>query len=202
LHPFMPFITEEIWQNLPENRGSIMVAEFPKVEERELRPEVEAEMGLVMRVIGAVRNLRSELNIPPAKKVEVILHAGEENARSLLEESRVYIESLARTAALKVLPGGEKPKGSATGIVEAVEVFLPLKGIIDLEDEEKRIRKELGKIGEDLGRTNLKLHNRDFLERAKAEAVEKEREKVRVLSDREAKLRESLARVQGWRKEI
>ena len=78
LHPFMPFITEEIWQNLPGNQGSIMVSEFPRVEEGELQPEDEAEMELVMGVIGAVRNLRSELNIPPAKKVEVILHSGQE----------------------------------------------------------------------------------------------------------------------------
>jgi valyl-tRNA synthetase len=201
LHPFMPFITEEIWQNLPGNQGSIMVSEFPKVEEGELRPEEEAEMGLVMGVIGAVRNLRSELNIPPAKKVEMILHSGQEKARKLLEESRVYIESLARTSALTIEPGGEKPKGSATAIVEAVEVFLPLRGIIDLEGEEKRLQKELAKIGEDLGRTHLKLHNRDFLEKAKAEAVEKEREKVKNLSEREGKLKESLARVQGWRRE-
>ena len=131
-----------------------------------------------MKVIGAVRNLRSEMNIPPAKKVEVILHCRKEKTRKLLEENRVYVESLARTAALTIEPGGEKPKGSATAIVEAVEVFLPLRGIIDLEDEEKRIQKELAKIGEDLSRTHLKLHNRDFLERAKAEAVEKEREKV------------------------
>jgi valyl-tRNA synthetase len=159
-------------------------------------------MGLVMNVIGAVRNLRSELNIPPAKKVELILHAGEERIRNLVEGNRLYIENLARTAALAVLPGGEKPKGSATAIVEAVEVFLPLKGIIDLEEEEKRIQRELKKIGEDLSRTNLKLHNRDFLERAKAEAVAKEKEKVKSLSERDTKLKESLARVQGWRKEV
>jgi valyl-tRNA synthetase len=201
LHPFMPFITEEIWQNLPGNQGSIMVSEFPKVEEGELRPEDEADMGMVMGVIGAVRNLRSELNIPPAKKVEVILHAGQEKTRRLLEKSRVYVESLARTAALTIQPGGEKPKGSATAIVEAVEVYLPLRGIIDLEDEEKRIQKELAKIGEDLSRTHLKLHNQDFLERAKSEAVEKEKEKVKALSEREGKLKESLTRVQGWRRE-
>jgi len=142
------------------------------------------------------------LNIPPAKKVELILHAGEERIRNLVEGNRLYIENLARTAALAVLPGGEKPKGSATAIVEAVEVFLPLKGIIDLEEEEKRIQRELKKIGEDLSRTNLKLHNRDFLERAKAEAVAKEKEKVKSLSERDTKLKESLARVQGWRKEV
>ena len=122
-----------------------MVSEFPKVEEGELRPEDEAEMGLVMSVIGAVRNLRSELNIPPAKKVEVILHSGQEKIRNLLEESRVYIESLARTAALTIQPGGEKPKGSATAIVEAVEVFLPLRGIIDLKTKRSASEKSCGK---------------------------------------------------------
>ncbi len=82
-----------------------------------------------------------------------------------------------------------------------VELFLPLKGILNLEDEERRIQKELTKIVEDLSRTDLKLHNRDFLEKARPEAVEKEKEKVKVLSEKEAILKESLTRVKAWRME-
>ena len=202
LHPFMPFITEEIWQLLPGNEGSIMVAEFPKVQEGEVQPETEAEMGLVMGVIGAIRNLRSELNLPPSKTVEVILHSEKEDALDPLRMNRVYIESLAHTGKISFQSAGEKPKAAATAIVEEIEVFLPLKGLINLDDEEKRIKKEISKVEEEMTRTNLKLHNEEFLGKARLEAVEKEKEKARTLAEKGAKLQEGLERVQGWKKGI
>jgi len=202
LHPFMPFITEEIWQLLPGNEGSIMVAEFPKVQEGEVQPETEAEMGLVMGVIGAIRNLRSELNLPPSKTVEVILHSEKEDAVDPLRMNRVYIESLAHTGKISFQSAGEKPKAAATAIVEGIEVFLPLKGLINLDDEEKRIKKEISKVEEEMTRTNLKLHNEEFLGKARLEAVEKEKEKARTLAEKGAKLQEGLERVQGWKKGI
>jgi valyl-tRNA synthetase len=202
LHPFMPFITEEIWQLLPGNEGSIMVAEFPKVQEGEVQPKTEAEMGLVMGVIGAIRNLRSELNLPPSKTVEVILHSEKEDAVDPLRMNRVYIESLAHTGKISFQSAGEKPKAAATAIVEEIEVFLPLKGLINLDDEEKRIKKEISKVEEEMTRTNLKLHNEEFLGKARLEAVEKEKEKARTLAEKGAKLQEGLERVQGWKKGI
>ena len=202
LHPFMPFITEEIWQLLPGNEGSIMVAEFPKVQEGEVQPETEAEMGLVMGVIGAIRNLRSELNLSPSKTVEVILHCEKEDALDPPRMNRVYIESLAHTGKISFQSAGEKPKAAATAIVEGIEVFLPLKGLINLDDEEKRIKKEISKVEEEMTRTNLKLHNEEFLGKARLEAVEKEKEKARTLAEKGAKLQEGLERVQGWKKGI
>ena len=202
LHPFMPFITEEIWQLLPGNEGSIMVAEFPKVQEGEVQPETEAEMGLVMGVIGAIRNLRSELNLPPSKTVEVILHSEKEEALDSPRMNRVYIESLAHTGKISFQSAGEKPKAAATAIVEEIEVFLPLKGLINLDDEEKRIKKEISKVEEEMTRTNLKLHNEEFLGKARLEAVEKEKGKARTLAEKGAKLQEGLERVQGWKKGI
>ena len=202
LHPFMPFITEEIWQLLPGNEGSIMVAEFPKVQEGEVQPETEAEMGLVMGVIGAIRNLRSELNLSPSKTVEVILHCEKEDALDPPRMNRVYIESLAHTGKISFQSAGEKPKAAATAIVEEIEVFLPLKGLINLDDEEKRIKKEISKVEEEMTRTNLKLHNEEFLGKARLEAVEKEKEKARTLAEKGAKLQEGLERVQGWKKGI
>ena len=200
LHPFMPFITEEIWQSLPGNQGSIMVAEFPKVEEGEIQPGAEAEMELVMSVIGAVRNLRSELNIPPAKQVEVVLQSKNGGALNTLERNRIYVGSLARATQMAFQPEGEKPRASATSVVGDVEVFLPLKGLINLDEEEKRIQKEISKVAEELSRINLKLHNEEFLRKAKTEAVEKERERAKVLVDKEAKLKEGLGRVRAWKK--
>ncbi|MBM4330133.1 MAG: valine--tRNA ligase [Deltaproteobacteria bacterium] len=200
LHPFMPFITEEIWQNLPGNAGSIMAAEFPKIQEGAIQPDTEAEMDLVMGVIGAIRNLRSELNVPPGKLVEVVMQCQIRATLSALSMNEIYIASLARTGKISWQSEGEKPKASATAISGDIEIFLPLKGLINLDDEEKRIQKEISKIEEEISRTSLKLHNEEFLHKARAEAVEKEREKARALSEKGAKLKEGLERVQTWKK--
>jgi valyl-tRNA synthetase len=199
LHPFMPFITEEIWQSLPGNEGSIMVAEFPKVQETEMDPGAEAEMDLVMGVIGAIRNVRSELNVPPAKQVEVVLQSKNRGALNTLERNRNYLESLARAGKISIQSEGEKPKASATSLVGEVEVFLPLTGLINLDDEEKRMQKEISKIAGELERIHLKLHNEEFLHKARPEAVEKEREKAKALTEKGRKFTEGLARVQAWK---
>jgi valyl-tRNA synthetase len=201
LHPFMPFITEEIWQDLPGNQGSIMVADFPRVRENDVYPREEARMELIMKVIGAIRNLRSEMEIPPGKKVEAILYCPKKETLPVLEESRLYVENLGRTEKLGLQSGGQRPKASATAIVDDVEVYLPLKGLIHLDEEEKKVQKELAKVLEDLSRTQRKLQNQDFVSRAKPEAVEKERGKAQTMADKAAKLKESLERVQGWKKE-
>jgi len=201
LHPFMPFITEEIWQSLPSNEGSIMRADFPQTREDEVQPGVEAETELVMSVIGAIRNIRSELNVPPAKKVEVILHSKNQESLKKLGRSQVYMESLARTAKIVFQADGEKPKSSATSVVGEVEVFVPLKGLINLEDEERRLQKEITKIIEELNRTHLKLRNEEFLRKARPEAIEKEREKAKALAEKEAKFKEGFERLRTWKAE-
>jgi valyl-tRNA synthetase len=201
LHPFMPFITEEIWQNLPGNAGSIMVAEFPRVKESEIHPQAEFRMDLIREVVGAIRNLRSEMDVGPAKRVEVILYSPKEEVLNLLQENRGYVEGLARVERMTFQSRGEKPKRSAMAVVGEVEVFLPLKGLIDLEDEEKRLQKEFTKVAVELNRTNQKLQNQEFLKRARPEAVSKEREKARALTEREAKLKEALERVRAWKEE-
>jgi valyl-tRNA synthetase len=199
LHPFMPFITEEIWQSLPGNTGSVMTSEFPRVQEEEIQIEIEAEMERVMTVIGAIRNLRSELNVPPAKAVEVILQSSNPEALEILKQNRLYVEILSRTGEIFFQSDGEKPKASATSVVGDVELFLPLKGLVNLDDELVRIRKEISKLEDELSRTHRKLHNEDFLHKARPEAVEKERERARELAEKGAKLKEGLERVQAWK---
>lgn len=110
LHPFMPFITEEIWQSLPGSEGSIMVAKFPQAQEGDAQPEAETEMEMVMGVIGAIRNLRSELNVPPSKIAEVIIHSEKEDALHPLRMNGNYIESLARTGKISRSPEARNPK--------------------------------------------------------------------------------------------
>lgn len=202
LHPFMPFITEEIWQHLPGNEGSIMIAEFPRVQEEEIQSAVEAEMELIMEIISSIRNLRSELNIAPSRKVEVILDVHDQQVLNNLQQNQIYMENLALANKITWQSSGGKPKASATAVIGPVEVFLPLQGLIHLDEEEKRIKKEIGKIEEELARANLKLHNEEFLQKARPEAVFKEKEKARLLTEKITKLQEGLARVQAWMKEI
>ncbi len=178
-----------------------MVAEFPAFRGEQIDARAEARMDLVMNVIGAIRNLRSEMGIPPGKKVEVIFSSSDLESLQILEESRSYVENLARVEKITAQSGGEKPKASATAVVGEVEVFLPLKGLINLEEEEKRLGKELSKLADDLTRTRRKLENQDFLNRARPEAVEKEKEKAQVMAEKEAKLREGLERVKAWKEE-
>jgi valyl-tRNA synthetase len=200
LHPFMPFITEEIRQSLPGSEGSIMTAEFPRVRPEEIQPEVEAEMGLVMGVIGGIRNLRSELNVPPVKEVEVVLYSRNEPALTEMQRHERYVRTLARAGEIAYRSDGGKPKASATAVVGEIEVFLPLKDLINLEEEERRIEKEISKIGSEMSRVTLKLQNEDFLTKARPEAVEKEKEKSRSLAEKAAKLKEGLERIQSWKR--
>jgi valyl-tRNA synthetase len=200
LHPFMPFITEEIWQRLPGHQGSIMVAPFPSTQEEKIYPREERQMQGLMEVITSIRNLRSELNVPPSQKVDGILYSLVPESLQILEAHRGYIETLARTGALTFQLGGERPRMSATAIVGDVEVFVPLKGFIDLEEEEGRIQKSLEKAQEELGRVERKLTNEEFQRKARPEAVQKEKEKAKDLKAKEVKLKESLERIRSWKK--
>ncbi len=136
LHPFMPFITEEIYQKLPGIQGSIMVAPYPEADDALLNPAAEAEMGLLMDTITAIRNLRGEMNVPPAAQVDVFLHSTDPQA---LEALALHGQSLTLLAKVKELtfnaPSGP-PAAAAKAVVDAVEIFLPLAGLIDFSEEE------------------------------------------------------------------
>jgi len=138
--------------------------------------------------------------VPPAKKVEVVLRSPNPQTRENLERYQIYITSLTRAEKISWHVAGEKPKASATALVGDVEVFLPLKGLIDLDEEEKRIQKEIAKLSEELTQVNRKLQNEDFLKKARPEAVEKEKEKARAYIEKVTKFREGLERVQTWKK--
>ena len=135
LHPFMPFITEEIWQKLPGAQGSIMVAPYPQPDPRFDHPEAEAEMNLVMATITAIRNIRGEMNVPPATQVEVFLHSPEAGAIEALNRHRQSIQILGRVQELHCNSAGGPPAAAAKAVVDAVEIFMPLTGIIDFAEE-------------------------------------------------------------------
>ncbi|HPN33535.1 MAG TPA: valine--tRNA ligase [bacterium] len=195
LHPFMPFITEEIWQSLPMNESgvtavkSIMLQSYPLPDSATLDTAAEAEMALLQSVIGAVRNIRGEMNVPPAKEAVLILNA-EESLLPTLRTHENYIRKLGRVSA--VLYQAERPALAASAVAGGVQVWMPLAGLIDVEVEKKRLEKEIARLGAQVTGLEKKLLNRDFVDRAPREVIEKEKKKKEAFSQTLNKLQESL----------
>jgi len=195
LHPFVPFITEEIWQKLPGEVGSVMVAPYPQPDPALANPEAEAEMNLVMATITAIRNIRGEMNVPPATQVEVFLHSPETAAVAALSRHQQVIKILARVQALHSNADGGPPAAAAKAVVDQVDIFMPLTGIIDFAEEARRLEKELQKLGKDLDQAQRKLSNEDFLAKAPADVVAKEKEKLQGWTEKLTKLKTHRERI-------
>ncbi|HHU83057.1 MAG TPA: valine--tRNA ligase [Firmicutes bacterium] len=192
LHPYMPFITEEIWQVLPHEGESIMVVPWPEPDEKLLNPEAEEKMGLLMEVTRAIRNLRAESRVEPGRKVEAILLAGP-GEKKVLEENRLYLEVLAGLGQLAILPeGSAKPEQAVTAVVSGVEVYLPLAGLVDLEKEKERLEKELAELEEEKERLGKKLSNTQFLAKAPEAVVAKEKQKLAAVAEKYGKVSDRL----------
>ena len=194
LHPIMPFVTEELWHHLPNSEGSIMVAAFPEVDERFLDLQAEEEMAVVRDVITAIRNIRGEMNIAPAAQVEVKAF-GPRGLTDLVTAHGEYIEDLGRLSTLEVCKGGERPRVAASAVVRELELFVPLEGILDFEEESKRLKKEISKLEPELARVKKKLANEEFLARAPEEIVAKEKDKFERLGGKLDKLKMQLERL-------
>jgi valyl-tRNA synthetase len=200
LHPFMPFLTEEIWQQLPKAAGapqSIMITLYPVVDEHYLDEAAEKAMALLQGVIVAVRNLRAEYRISPGTPVDVVIHAAEGYSGALLPTYRALIMEQARCKRLDIEARGEPPVGSVKQVVGDVEVYLIVEGVVDVEAESARLQKDLGKAEKELEGLEKKLGNSSFVERAPAEVVERERERAAEARTRIERLREGLARLQA-----
>ncbi|NMA92023.1 MAG: valine--tRNA ligase [Firmicutes bacterium] len=194
LHPFMPFISEEIWQHLPGrfSREPLVVSPWPRPC-RELNfPRESTEMAMVQKVIRAIRNLRSQVQLPPTRRSPVVLRATAELEGVLRQESH-QLARLALAEPLTFDPSASKPRQALTAVVSReVEAYLPLKGVIDLEAEVGRLQRELQQMEGDLERTKGKLANRGFLQKAPAEIVEKEQARYRELNSRQEKLKQRI----------
>ncbi len=190
LHPVMPFVTEEIWQKLPQTSGSIMKAALPAIEDDRLDPAAEEAMELIMGVVNGIRNIRGEMNVRPATRVGVVCHYEKESDASLLNRHAGTISDLARLSDFAVLKaeGQPKPAQSAGTVVKTVEVFVILKDILDFDSEARRLEKELSRLEKEFGVTQKKLLNEDFLQKAPADVIEKEREKGIRLGEKIEKL--------------
>jgi valyl-tRNA synthetase len=194
LHPFMPYVTEELWHHLPNSQGSIMVADFPKPNESIIDREAEEQMAVVMEVTTAIRNIRGEMNIAPAAQVDAVVF-GPDSLTSTVQAYGHYIEDLARLSSLKLQRDGKRPKVAASAVVGELELFVPLEGVLDFREESQRLQKEISKLEPELARSKKKLANQEFLDRAPDEVVAKEREKFDRLADKLNKLQKQLERL-------
>ena len=193
LHPFMPFITEEIWQRLPHEGDSIMIAPYPKLGRRRVDTEAEREMAVVMGVVTAIRNIRGEMHLAPGLTLAAIVKPGPEAPTPLVRANAPLIQTLAR-ATVTVDPQASRPRNSALGVVGDVEVYVALEGVVDLGAERQRLQKEIKRAEDAIAFGRAKLARPEFAERAPAEIVDKEREKV---AQQEA-LRDKLVASLSW----
>ena len=189
LHPFMPFITEEIWQHIPHEGISIMKANWP-ANEAEIAGLIndadEASMMAVMETVKTIRALRLEVNAAPSKKSEVILNFSDAALRDVFKANTGYLTTLASAEPVTLMEiGGENPENALTGVANGVEIYLPLKGLIDVEKETARLNKEMATLDKEISRLEKKLGNQGFLAKAPAEVVAGEQEKLKGYQEKQ-----------------
>ena len=197
LHPILPFVTEEIWHALPGERPSatIMTAAYPQGAIIETDAAVVAEMELVMDVIRAIRNVRGELEVPPGRKIKVVLDCKTAAALAAVRAGENYIAALARVDELIAGVAIEHPRQASTQVAGDVEVLLPLAGLIDIAEEEARLGKEIVKTQKDVDFFTKKLSNQKFVDNAPAEVLEKDRAKLAAAQEKIAILQHSLDKI-------
>jgi valyl-tRNA synthetase len=171
LHPFVPFVTEEIYQKLPGAKSSIMLESFPSgAVDDALAIE---QMNLVMEIITAVRNIRSEMNIAPKQALTVLISLPDEAARERVAPHQDIICNLAKIEKLDIQAAAPRPKGAATALVADLKVFVLLEGVIDLNQEIARLDNQISKLDKELEKLNAKINNKAFMDKAPQDIVEK-----------------------------
>ncbi|CAM5204440.1 Valine--tRNA ligase OS=Lysinibacillus sphaericus OX=1421 GN=valS PE=3 SV=1 [Lysinibacillus sphaericus] len=186
LHPFMPFITEEIWQHLPHEGESITVAAWPTVRTDLHFAEEADNMKLLMDIIRSVRNIRAEVNTPMSKKVPLFISAKDSATVATLEANKAYLEKFCNPEPLTIGEGLEAPSQSMTAVVTGAELFLPLVGLINLQEEIARLEKELEKWAKEVKLVTGKLSNEKFVSKAPEALVNAEREKLADYEEKHA----------------
>ncbi len=199
LHPIMPFITEEIWQVLPGERpcASIMQADYPDGTGLPTDAVGAERMELVMDVIRAIRNIRGEMDVPPGKQITALLDCKSDKDQQILEEGAAAIRVLGKVGEMTIGQGLDRPEQSATQLAGDVEISLPLAGLVDIAEEEKRLQKELAKVQKDVDLFTKKLSNEKFIANAPAHVLEKDRGKLKDASEKLTVLQQSLKKIQA-----
>lgn len=205
LHPFIPFVTEEIWHRLPGANGSIMTASFPSHEADDFGiihdSESESEMDLIIEIITGIRNIRGEMRIPPSFALAAIVQSGEETIVDTVNNYKDIIIDLARLNSLVASDSVERPGASATSVVKGATIFVPLEGVVDFNKEIARLEKELFKITRELKSVVKKLSNDGFLAKAPSNVIDKVNEKKCILLEKQEKIEQNLDLIKGLQNE-
>ena len=183
LHPFIPYVTEYIWQNVKLDGDTIMTSSFPMSDKALIYKEVEKEFEFLQEIVSNIRNIRAEANVSPAKKIELIYNSNNETEISILENNLKILDKLANVE--KISKGVEIPELVGFRVVRDTEIYVPLADLIDKEKEIEKITKEIEKITKELDRVNNKLNNPSFVEKAPEAVIEKEKN---IKSELEAKI--------------
>lgn len=198
LHPFMPFVTEEIWSTLPTVKGSLMEASFPFDEakaEGVRNLGIEEKIDYVFALVSGIRNIRGEMNIPPSLELTVTMKTPDDNEKKLIEENSLTIQNLSRLKTLMISKGDEVPASCATAVVNGTIIYVSMQGVIDFEKEEKRLAKELDKVTRELLSISKRLSNESFLDKAPEDVVDKVRQQKDALEDKAEKLKTNLDKI-------
>lgn len=192
VHPFMPYVTEEIWERLPGADGSIMVAKFPEASEFKTDEQALREMDVLMGLITGVRNIRGEMGINPSTKLDTLVDIPDTQDAEIVRANAVHVQNLARVESVVIDSNAPKPEASATAVFGENQVHVQLKGLMDFEEEKKRLMKQIKSLEKDIGAADKKLKNKQFLEKAPANIVEEVREKVETMRAKRNKLNQNL----------
>jgi len=195
IHPFMPFVTEEIWQTLVKDGSSIMVSDFPMADDSLQDPDAARQMRVIIDVVTSVRNIRGEMNISPSKKLKVSIFAPDKECADIVTKGKDYIVNLANLEELNIGEKQEEPKDVATGVIGSIRVFVLLEGMMDVAGELARLDKEMAKVTKDLAFISKKLANRDFMSKASKTVVEKEEGKLKAVKEKHLALETALRKI-------
>jgi len=195
LHPFMPFITEELWQNTPHKGESIVVASYPSVDSGRVDLEAEAQVSMIQDVIAKIRNIRAEKNVDAKQPVTVRIATTDAAISSVLSGARDYIFKLAQVSEMEIVPALSGDKSAAQAVAAGCALEVPLAGLIDVESERARVSKELEKVRREIDGLERKLSNASFVERAPKEVVEENRRRLADYQGQESKLTAALERL-------
>ena len=195
LHPITPFVTEEIWSVLPGNRSSIMTEPFPEQVDSWNNPEADASAELLMGVVTGFRNIRSETGIHPSARIDGFIICPVKHKAEVLKNNSKAVRERARVGELHILQEGKQPQGAASYIFNEIEIFVPLAGLVDVDQELAKLEKEMDKVSLQLKKVEGKLGNSKFLDNAPEEVVAGEKEKQETMSAKLAKINESMERL-------
>ena len=203
LHPFMPFITEEIWQRVAplagqvaeDSKATVMLQPYPVLDPNDIDAQAETDIEWVKGVIEGVRNIRGEMNISPAKAIPVLINNGSSEDQRRLEENRQFLITLAKLETISWLAEGDQAPMSATSLVKQMEILVPMAGLIDKQAETARLSKEIDKLQKDLDRISGKLNNPAFVDKAPPAVVDKEKDKQAAQRQALDKLQQQLQQI-------